>query len=70
MKTREFYGDAVYNTTLKEMDAIYPRCLKTKCDSYYHTCRHYCQLADSDDADPNAAWCTRRGGTPGDGDIT
>ena len=61
---REFYGDAVYNTNLKEMDEDYPRCLKTKCDNYYHTCMHYCHLADSDDSDHNAAWCTRKGGVP------
>lgn len=66
---REFYGDAVYHTTIKEMDEDYPRCLKCECDNYYNTCRHYHHLADSDDSDPDAAWCTRRGGTPNEGDV-
>ena len=61
---RAFFGDAVYNTTVTEMDEDYPRCLKTKCDGCYHTCRHYCHLADSDASDPNASWCTRKDGTP------
>lgn len=61
---REFFGDAVYRTTLEEMDRDYPRCLKCKCDDCYHTCMHYCHLANSDDSDPYASWCTRRGGTP------
>ncbi len=65
----EFFGDAVYNTNLKEMDEDYPRCLKCECDNYYHTCRHYHHLADSDDNDPDAAWCTRRGGVPHEGDV-
>lgn len=61
---REFFGSAVYNTNLKEMDENYPRCLKAKCDKFYHTCCHYCHLADSDASDPDAAWCSRKGGTP------
>ena len=61
---REFFGDAVCNTTVKDMDEDYPRCLKCECDGCYHTCMHYCHLADSDDSDPNAAWCTRKGGVP------
>lgn len=54
----EFFIDAVYGTTLEEMDGNYPRCAKRNCDDYYHTCRFYWQLADSDSRDVSAAWCT------------
>ena len=53
----KFFMDAIYDTTLEEMDENYPRCMKCNCDAYYHTCRFYYHLVNSDDRDMFAAWC-------------
>lgn len=60
MKSREFFGNAAYNTTGKEMDRDYPRC--THCRACSATCMYYKHLAVLTDEEwdeyYNVAWCT------------
>ena len=57
---RVIFGSAVYGSTVKEMDVLYPRCRKEECGGrYYHTCVYYCHMAVADPEDPEVAWCTQ-----------
>lgn len=59
---RVIFGSAVYGATVKEMDALYPRCKRKECGGgYYYTCANYCHMAVPAPEDPDAAWCTQRG---------
>lgn len=57
----KFYDTAVYETNMTEMDAQYERC--DKCEgrnTFPHTCRWYCHLADTETLEEaKASWCTR-----------
>lgn len=55
----KFFNDVVYGTTLDEMDECYHRCKKCECNNCFHTCRYYTHLADTDERDERAAWCTK-----------